>query len=216
MFWKKSEDPWDMDPAKRRPAPGAAETPFRQEEPEKGLLDSLRGWANEKLEAQRQEVTQTPEVCPWCGGSMEQGFLNGGNGSVFLLDSLRGWANEKLEAQRQEVTQTPEVCPWCGGSMEQGFLNGGNGSVFWNRGVPDTKTKWLGAGRENVLRVDDEGVLFTYKTAWRCPACEKIVFDAAGLRPEGESTYTASFEEGAETRSPYSGCFGETPEEREE
>ena len=169
MFWKKSEDPWDMDPAKRRPAPGAAETPFRQEEPEKGLLDSLRGWAN-----------------------------------------------EKLEAQRQEVTQTPEVCPWCGGSMEQGFLNGGNGSVFWNRGVPDTKTKWLGAGRENVLRVDDEGVLFTYKTAWHCPVCEKIVFDAAGLRPEGESTYTASFEEGAETRSPYSGCFGETPEEREE
>ena len=168
MFWKKSEDPWDMDPAKRRSAPGAAETSFRQEEPEKGLLDSLRGWANEKLEAQRQEVTQTPEACPWCGGSMEQGFLDGGNG------------------------------------------------VFWIRGVPDTKTKWLGAGRENVLRVDDEGVLFTYKTAWHCPVCEKIVFDAAGLRPEGESTYTASFEEGAETRSPYSGCFGETPEEREE
>ena len=35
-FWKKSEDPWDIDPDKRKPA----------REPEKeapGLLDSLRG-----------------------------------------------------------------------------------------------------------------------------------------------------------------------------
>ena len=35
-FWKKGEDPWDIDPDKRKPA----------QEPEKaapGLLDSLRG-----------------------------------------------------------------------------------------------------------------------------------------------------------------------------
>ena len=46
-FWKKSEDPWDIDPDKRKPA----------REPEKaapGLLDSLRGeW--DAMQAGRQE-----------------------------------------------------------------------------------------------------------------------------------------------------------------
>ena len=46
-FWKKSEDPWDIDPDKRKPA----------REPEKeapGLLDSLRGeW--DAMQAGRQQ-----------------------------------------------------------------------------------------------------------------------------------------------------------------
>lgn len=75
-FWKKSEDPWDIDPDKRKPA----------REPEKeasGLLDSLRGeW--DAMQAGRQEKRERlrlpPEKCPWCGKDMEQGFLMGGRG----------------------------------------------------------------------------------------------------------------------------------------
>lgn len=58
-FWKKSEDPWDIDPDKRKPA----------REPEKaapGLLASLRGeW--DAMQAGRQEKRERlrlpPEKC---------------------------------------------------------------------------------------------------------------------------------------------------------
>ena len=157
-FWKKSEDPWDMDPAKqRRSVPVEEET----------------------------EAAESP------------------------LDTLKGWAARRKAAEAEKLTLPPEKCPWCGGEMEQGFLSGGRG-VVWSRGVPDTKTKWLGAGHGNTLRVDDEGVLFTYKTAWLCPACEKMTVDAAGLRAPGEDTYNSSFD-----GSPYSGAFGETEENQE-
>ena len=123
-----------------------------------------------------------------------------------LLDSLKAWNKERKEEKaRRETPLPPEKCPWCGGEMEQGFLSGGRG-VVWSRGVPDTKTKWLGAGHGNTLRVDDEGVLLTYKTAWLCPACEKMTFDAAGLRAPGEDPYSGS---------PYTGVFGETEENQE-
>ena len=86
------------------------------------------------------------------------------------------------------MTLPVEKCPWCGGEMEQGFLSGGRG-VYWTRGVPDTKTKWLGAGMENQLRVDEEGALFTYRTAWLCPTCRKLAADLsdASDTPEGRT-----------------------------
>ncbi|MDY5613387.1 PF20097 family protein [Dysosmobacter sp.] len=125
-FWKKSEDPWDMEP---RPVGTVSPvTPDRDEEPET------------------------------------------------LLESVRDWAEKKRSAEKDQLTLPPEKCPWCGREMEQGFLNGGRG-VYWTRGVPDTKTKWLGAGAENQLRVDEEGALFTYRTAWYCPDCRKLVAD---------------------------------------
>ena len=162
-FWKKGEDPWDVDPAKQRTVSRVTETPDRFRELQKNPLDSLKDWVEDRLESQREQLIRAAEKCPWCGGDMEQGFLNGGRG------------------------------------------------VFWTRGVPDTRTKWLGAGRENLLRVDNEGVVITYKTAWRCPACEKMVFDAAGLRPEGDPC-AGNFGEPPE-KSPYTGCFGDMPGE---
>ena len=48
----------------------------------------------------------------------------------------------------------------------------------------------------NVLRVDDDGVFFTYKTAWHCPSCEKMVFSSAGLTsPHGEPLQTEDQED---------------------
>ena len=57
-FWKKSDDPWDMDPAKERAK--------RDREPIENPLDALRDWNKERkakaaekqaeLEAQPKEI----------------------------------------------------------------------------------------------------------------------------------------------------------------
>lgn len=132
-FWKKSDDPWEMDPAKKRPSGMEEESP--------DLMDTVRnGWSQMKAEwKERQDAMRLP----------------------------------------------PEKCPWCGAEMEQGWLYGGRG-VFWMRGVPDTKSKWLGAGKENVIRVDREGIMYTYHTAWYCPACRHMALDAQDLKTQAE------------------------------
>lgn len=110
-----------------------------------------------------------------------------------LLDSLKAWNKERKEEKAKRETP-PVPCPWCGGEMEQGFLSGGRG-VYWTRGVPDTKTKWLGAGAENQLRVDEEGALFTYRTAWLCPACRKLVADLQDVTDTPESRTQQEYED---------------------
>lgn len=69
-FWKKSADPWDIDPDERRLASEPAEKA-------PGLLDTLRGdWDAMRAEWQetRESLKLPPEKCPWCGKDMEQGF----------------------------------------------------------------------------------------------------------------------------------------------
>lgn len=94
-FWKKSEDPWDWDPSKKRPEPRPAEP----QEPRENPLDSLKQW-NEERKAKAKEREEAkwlpPEKCPWCGKEMEQGYMLGGRGSVswypgiYKTDFLRG------------------------------------------------------------------------------------------------------------------------------
>ena len=75
--------------------------------------------------------------------------------------------------QKDEVDPIPPMtCPWCGKDMEQGFLMGGRG-VAWHRGIPTGKARWLSPGRENIMRVDTEGDILRYHTAWYCPDCKK-------------------------------------------
>ena len=144
-FWKKSEDPWDVDPNRNRSTSEAEETG-------PGLLDSLReDW--DALQAQRQE-------------------------------------------KREKLRLPPEKCPWCGKDMEQGFLMGGRG-VFWYRGIPTGKALWISPGNEDTIRVDAEGFLTTYHTAWYCPDCKKMTIDAADLQTEAEKNQ-AAFPVGAE------------------
>lgn len=46
------------------------------------------------------------------------------------------------------------------------------------------------------LRIDDEGGVFSsYKTAWRCESCEKLVLDTTGMRRMGEDRYVGPFTE---------------------
>ena len=91
-FWKKSEDPWDIDPAK--------EQEKQDREPLENPLDALRDW-NEERKAraaakQAEWEAQPKEMCPWCGKEMEQGYMLGGRGSVswypgiYKTDFLRG------------------------------------------------------------------------------------------------------------------------------
>lgn len=135
-FWKKSEDPWDIDPNQRRTAP-------EPEEIEPGLLDSLReDW--DAMQAARQE-------------------------------------------KREKLRLPPEKCPWCGEDMEQGFLMGGRG-VAWHRGIPTGKARWLSPGGGNIMRVDTEGDILRYHTAWYCPDCKKMTIDASDLQTEAEKS----------------------------
>ena len=68
------------------------------------------------------------------------------------------------EPSREEPV-VPMHCPWCGGAMKRGYLTSGAG--------------WL--------RLDNEGgSVNTYKTAWHCPACRKLVVDTAGLDKIGQ------------------------------
>ena len=47
------------------------------------------------------------------------------------------------------------------------------------------------------MRVDTEGFLTTYHTAWYCPDCKKMTIDAADLQTEAEKNQMA-FPTGAE------------------
>ena len=47
------------------------------------------------------------------------------------------------------------------------------------------------------MRVDTEGFLTTYHTAWYCPDCKKMTIDAADLQTEAERNQ-AAFPVGAE------------------
>ena len=116
-----------------------------------------------------------------------------------LLDTLRGdWDDMRAEWQetRESLKLPPEKCPWCGKDMEQGFLMGSRG-VFWYRGTPNIKTSLFGAPNEDTIRVDTEGFLNTYHTAWYCPACKKMTIDASDLQTEAEKNQMA-FPTGAE------------------
>lgn len=88
-FWKKSEDPWDLDPEKRRPAAG--EETAEKDGDAGSLLDDLRAW-NEarKEEKARRETPPKPIPCPWCGKEMEVGYLVGGRDSVRLVRQRPG------------------------------------------------------------------------------------------------------------------------------
>lgn len=154
-FWKKSEDPWDMESG--RPV-STVETPEQGETvPDKGLADQLQDWNDaRKAEKARKQAEKTPAPIP---------------------------------------------CPWCGKPMTTGYLMGSRGT-WWAPGVPDFVSKWISVGMaEGAFRVDTEGVLSTWQTAWYCEDCRKLAVDV----PE----------------TPEFGCAGESapetqPDSREE
>ncbi len=115
-FWKKSEDPWDQDPSKRRSAaaaPGPAER-------EPGLLDRLKDWnEGRKAEKAREETLPAPIPCPWCGRDMEVWYIWNTRGGVYLSRSRPGLLSSGLAVGNRDLLDqgNPLVAPyktvWC-------------------------------------------------------------------------------------------------------
>lgn len=77
-FWKKSEDPWDIDPEKRR----RQTVPVYEPEPEEPPAKE-KWWPWQKKQEPEEVV---PETCPWCGKPMDRGYLCSGRDRLQLSD----------------------------------------------------------------------------------------------------------------------------------
>ena len=89
------------------------------------------------------------------------------------------------------------TCPWCGKDMLGGYLYTGRDAIVWARKRPG----FLSVDKER-LRIDAAGGVFSsYKTAWRCESCEKLVLDTTGMRRMGEDRYVGPFTETKEEES---------------
>lgn len=102
-FWKKSEDPWDLDPAKERAK--------QEREPLENPLDTLREWNEErraKAAAKQAELEAQPkESCPWCGAEMERGYIVPGKGMLVwtpgFLTTRAAWAGPPKEVRERRL-----------------------------------------------------------------------------------------------------------------
>lgn len=75
FFRKKSEDPWDVDPNKKKAAPAAPQEEVKAaEEP-------------------TEETIEEAPVCPWCGEKMLRGYLQAYRGGIWLRDEEPGWTS---------------------------------------------------------------------------------------------------------------------------
>ncbi len=133
-FWKKSEDPWDRPPTQRR-----EETPDQEKE---SLQETVQSWAKEFRECFASPPEEAPE---------------------------------------------PQVCPWCGGTMQGGYLISGQW-IYWQTQKPRALS--LRGHAADALIINTEGGLSaSYKTAWHCPDCRKLVLDVTPPpRPQWEET----------------------------
>lgn len=111
--------------------------------------------------------------------------------AVFEKKERDPWDPPKTRMDKKTEQREPTLCPCCGRPMEEGYLwpKGRGGGIWWVSGQIDAKSKFLGPDPNRALRVDDEGVLFSYKSAALCPDCKKIVIDAKGLEPPYGGTY---------------------------
>jgi len=84
-FWKKSEDPWDIDPEKRRREPiNAFALEPENDETGESFLNELAGMFKKK--AAQEETPLEPEICPWCGKPMERAYLYSGRDKLQLCE----------------------------------------------------------------------------------------------------------------------------------
>ncbi len=124
-FWKKSEDPWDLTPEKRR-----TEMPREETEEKDSLRETVQSLAKELKECFAAPPEEEPE---------------------------------------------PQACPWCGRVMQRGYLISGQW-VYWQTKKPRALS--LRGHAADALVINTEGGLSaSYKTAWHCPDCHKIVLD---------------------------------------
>lgn len=84
-FWrKKSEDPWDIDPSRKRESTMCYE---RDPEPQPTPMPE-EGLAMPELEVEKetQENVEEAPICPWCGQEMMRAYIIGGRDRPRLSD----------------------------------------------------------------------------------------------------------------------------------
>ena len=82
-FWKKSEDPWDIDPEKRKRRNPVTVFEAESEAPEdsEDFFAEIVG-----VFKKEEEPAEEPPVCPWCGQAMTRAYLLGGRDGLRLSD----------------------------------------------------------------------------------------------------------------------------------
>ena len=88
-FFKKSNDPWDIDPEKRKKEreKEARKAERQQEKGEiAGLVDEIKEWNDNRKAKREAEENLPPEKCPWCGQDMKKHYLLGGDGRLTLTE----------------------------------------------------------------------------------------------------------------------------------
>ena len=88
-FWKKSEDPWDIDPEKRR---RQQEKAWKQAEERDLQGDEARqeeesfGELIGSLFRKKEQTPPQARSCPWCQKEMTLGYITAGNGVALWQD----------------------------------------------------------------------------------------------------------------------------------
>lgn len=113
-FWKKSEDPWDIDPEKRKREPVSVfeAEPEAQQEPE-GFFTEIA-----EMFKKKEEPAEEPPVCPWCGKLMERAYIVGGRDRLRLSDQkptafLGSLGHDIIEFNDEGFLATHKSCWQC-------------------------------------------------------------------------------------------------------
>ena len=94
-FWKKNEDPWDIDPEKKRRETVSyfeTEETVSEEAPKESFFSGLFKKKEEPVEE------ETPVPCPYCGELMKKGYLKGGRDNVHWTETKPGFLSGLDEA----------------------------------------------------------------------------------------------------------------------
>jgi len=112
-FWKKSEDPWDIDPTKRK----KESVSVFEQEPERECEQKPEGLFGGMFK-KKEEVVEEPPACPWCGRKMARGYLLGGRDKLRLSDRkptafLGSLGYDTLEINDEGFLVTYKSCWQC-------------------------------------------------------------------------------------------------------
>lgn len=171
-FWKKSDDPWDRKPEKRKETvwyeQDVPDTESTQPE-EESLGESIRKfWLGVGVD----EEPIPPEICPWCGKEMEWGRLTGGRDSVI-------WQNW----QPKGVLDFKKPENWKSLNM-----------LDEEKGLSSFKTVWLCSDcGKMVLDAPKE---FNYRAAWESGDARPPQQDGQvwGVNPKAYEDYKSQWE----------------------
>lgn len=100
-----------------------------------------------------------------------------------LLDRFLAKRRDAAVAKSGDADLPPLKCPWCARPMTQGYIYGRGEFLWWNPGLFTRKLFESIPVYPETVRLS-EGGSYSYKIAWRCKPCEKIVIDTTPRNPE--------------------------------